>query len=95
MGLGIGRDEILVTLGTDLISIYSKTRIQGCTTLSKKLHSRTEKPLGNTIGTGSDSWVGKGRMNIRRVKNNSLQQTHQVLPNPWQNQERPIDCAVD
>lgn len=32
IGLGIGRDEILVTLGTALISIYNKTQIQCCTT---------------------------------------------------------------
>lgn len=35
IGLGIGRDEILVTLGTALISIYNKTQIQGCTTDSQ------------------------------------------------------------
>ena len=35
IGLGIGRDEILVTLGTALISIYNKTRIQGYTTDSQ------------------------------------------------------------
>lgn len=32
IGLGIRRDEILVILGTALISIYNNTLVQGCTT---------------------------------------------------------------
>lgn len=50
IGLGMSRDEILVTLGTALISIYNKTLKQGCTTDSRKLNSRTERPLGECHG---------------------------------------------
>lgn len=49
IGLGIRRDEIPVPPGTALISTYIKTLTQAVLlTISRRIHSRTERPLGRT-----------------------------------------------
>lgn len=94
-GLGIRRAEILVTPGTAFTSIYNTILIQG--------HRQSvEDSIQEQKGLWGTEWAqevtlhrGEGRKNLTRVKNSSLLQISQALPNPWKNQERNINRTVD